>query len=54
MEINEVLAILMSVSFIGLLFAGFPVAWTLGGIAVLFAAISIVSDTYFDTFIGID
>jgi tripartite ATP-independent transporter DctM subunit len=54
MEINEVLAILMFVSFIGSLFAGFPVAWTLGGIAVLFAAISIVSDTYFDTFIGID
>jgi tripartite ATP-independent transporter DctM subunit len=54
MEINEVLAILMFVSFIGLLFVGFPVAWTLGGIGVIFAAISIVSDTYFDTFIGID
>jgi tripartite ATP-independent transporter DctM subunit len=54
MEINEVLAILMFVSFIGLLFVGFPVAWTLGGIGILFAAISIVSDTYFDTFIGID
>jgi tripartite ATP-independent transporter DctM subunit len=54
MEINEVLAVLMFVSFIGLLFVGFPVAWTLGGIGVIFAAISIVSDTYFDTFIGID
>jgi tripartite ATP-independent transporter DctM subunit len=54
MEINEVLAILMFVSFIGLLFAGFPVAWTLGGIGIIFAAISIVCDTYFDTFIGID
>jgi tripartite ATP-independent transporter DctM subunit len=54
MEINEVLAILMFVSFIGLLFAGFPVAWTLGGIAIVFAAISIASDTYFDTFIGVD
>jgi tripartite ATP-independent transporter DctM subunit len=54
MEINEVLAILMFVSFIGLLFVGFPVAWTLGGIGVIFAAISILSDTYFDTFIGID
>jgi tripartite ATP-independent transporter DctM subunit len=54
MEINEVLAILMFVSFIGLLFAGFPVAWTLGGIAIVFAAISIALDTYFDTFIGVD
>jgi tripartite ATP-independent transporter DctM subunit len=54
MEINEVLAILMFISFIGLLFVGFPVAWTLGGVAILFAAISIVSDTYLDTFIGVD
>ena len=34
MEINEILAILMFVAFIGLLFVGFPVAWTLGGIAM--------------------
>ncbi len=54
MEINEVLAVLMFVSFIGLLFVGFPVAWTLGGIAIVFAAISIFCDTYLDTFIGID
>lgn len=54
MEINEILAILMFVLFIGLLFVGFPVAWTLGGIAIVFATISIISDTYFDTFIGID
>ncbi|MGF1641090.1 MAG: TRAP transporter large permease subunit [Rhodospirillales bacterium] len=54
MEINEILAILMFLSFIGLLFVGFPVAWTLGGVAVIFAAISIASDTYLDTFIGID
>ncbi len=54
MELNEVLAIAMFVSFIGLLFAGFPVAWTLAGIAIVFAAISIACDTYLDTFIGID
>jgi tripartite ATP-independent transporter DctM subunit len=54
MEINEILAILMFVSFIALLFVGFPVAWTLGGIAMVFAAISIFCDTYLDTFIGID
>jgi len=54
MEINEILAILMFVSFIGLLFMGFPVAWTLTGVAMVFAAISIFCDTYLDTFIGID
>ena len=54
MEINEILAILMFVSFIALLFVGFPVAWTLGGIAMVFASISILCDTYLDTFIGID
>jgi tripartite ATP-independent transporter DctM subunit len=54
MEINEILAILMFVSFIGILFMGFPVAWTLGGLGILFAAIAIACDTYFDTFIGID
>jgi tripartite ATP-independent transporter DctM subunit len=53
-EINEILAILMFLSFIGLLFVGFPVAWTLGGIAMVFAAISIFCDTYLGTFIGID
>jgi len=54
MEINEILAVLMFVSFIAVLFTGFPVAWILGGIAILFAAISIACDTYLDTFIGID
>ncbi|MCB2101564.1 MAG: TRAP transporter large permease subunit [Rhodobacterales bacterium] len=54
MEINEILAVAMFVSFIALLFVGFPVAWTLAGVAIVFAAISIFSDTYLDTFIGID
>ena len=54
MEINEILAIFMFLSLIAMLFVGFPVAWTLGGIAVIFAAISMLLDTYFDTFIGID
>lgn len=54
MEINEILAILMFVTFIGTLFLGFPVAWTLGGIAIVFAAISMLADIYLDTWIGID
>jgi tripartite ATP-independent transporter DctM subunit len=37
------LAILMFVSFIGLIFTGFPVAWVLGGLAVLFTALGIIA-----------
>jgi len=39
---NEILAVLMFVSFIALVFTGFPVAWLLGGLAVIFTAIGIV------------
>jgi len=54
MPLNEVLAIIMFVSFIALLFTGFPVAWILGGIAILFSFIAILCDDLFGTFIGID
>ena len=54
MEINEILATCMFFSFILLLFTGFPVAWVLGGISIVFAGIAIFFDTQFDTFIGID
>lgn len=54
MEINEILAITMFASFIGLLFSGFPVAWVMGGIAILFAAFAMIADSWFDAFIGID
>ena len=54
MEINDVLSVLMFVSFIGLVFTGFPVAWSISGISIIFAVIAIICDTYFDTFIGID
>ena len=54
MEINEILAIVMFGSFLVLLFTGYPVAWILGGIAVFFASVSIASDAWFDTWIGID
>jgi tripartite ATP-independent transporter DctM subunit len=54
MAINEILAILMFVSFIGLLFTGFPVAWVLGGLAVVFSAIAIIADHDFSAAIGVD
>ncbi len=54
MDINEILVISMFVSFIVLLFTGFPVAWVLAGVGVLFAGIGYISDTYFDTITGLD
>ena len=44
------LAIALFFSFITLIFYGFPVAWTMGGLAVIFTLISLLSDTYLDTF----
>ena len=38
----EVLALLMIVAFIGLVFSGYPIAWVLGGLAVVFTAFAIV------------
>ena len=54
MEINEILAITMFASFIVLLFTGFPVAWVLGGVALIFAIISMMADQMWDAWIGID
>ena len=34
LEINEILVIGMLVSFIALIFTGFPVAWALSGVAL--------------------
>ena len=48
------MAILLFFSFITLIFYGFPVAWTMGGLAVIFTLISMLSDTYLDTFFGVD
>lgn len=54
MKYNEILAILMFVSFIGLLFTGFPVAWVLGGLAIVFTLVAWGSDLLFGTFTGMD
>lgn len=51
---NEWLALAMFIGFIGLVFAGFPVAWLLGGLAVLFTALAIVLDVDFNLTIGVD
>ena len=46
------LAIALFFSFITLIFYGFPVAWTMGGLGVIFIIISMLSDSLFDTFYG--
>ena len=54
MGLSDVLAILMFVLFIALIFTGYPVAWVLGGLAVLFTAIGIIADYDFGVPTGID
>jgi tripartite ATP-independent transporter DctM subunit len=51
---NEILAILMFVSFIALVFTGFPVAWILGGLSVIFTAVAIVLEVDFQVPTGMD
>ncbi|WP_305792924.1 TRAP transporter large permease [Sedimenticola hydrogenitrophicus] len=51
---NEILVIAMFVSFIALLFTGFPVAWALAGIGILFAGVGYLADNHLDTMTGLD
>ena len=48
------MAIALFFSFILLIFYGFRVAWTMGGLGVLFIILSMLSDSLFDTFYGVD
>ncbi|MGR8948928.1 MAG: TRAP transporter large permease [Gammaproteobacteria bacterium] len=54
MAANEILALAMFLSFIVLVFSGFPVAWILGGLAVLFSALAIVAEIDLGLAIGLD
>jgi len=54
MEIQDYLSIAMFVAFIALVFTGFPVAWGIAGISIIFAMVAMAADRYFDAFIGID
>ncbi len=54
MTIKDSLSILMFVAFIALIFTGFPVAWVLGGLAVLFTAIAIVLEVDLGFALGVD
>ena len=54
MEINDYLVIAMFLTFVVFLFTGFPVAYVLGGVGVLFTVVGYFSDMYFDTLTGLD
>jgi tripartite ATP-independent transporter DctM subunit len=54
MEFNDYLVIAMFLTFVSLLFTGFPVAWVLGGVAVIFTVVGYYSDLWFDTLTGLD
>jgi tripartite ATP-independent transporter DctM subunit len=54
MSVREWLAVAMFASFIVCILTGFPVAWVLGGIAILFTAIAIIVERDFGFYTGVD
>ncbi|HSG89401.1 MAG TPA: TRAP transporter large permease subunit [Pseudomonadales bacterium] len=54
MPLNEWLAVAMFLAFILLVFTGYPVAWVLGGLAVLFTAAAIIAQIDLGIAVGID
>jgi tripartite ATP-independent transporter DctM subunit len=53
-DANSILVILMFVTFIALLFTGFPIALVLGGVAMIFTVIGYFADLYLGTWTGLD
>ena len=54
MPANEILAIVMFLSFLGLVFTGFPIAWLLGGLAVIFTGLAIIVEADFNLRTSVD
>ena len=54
MPANEILAVGMFISFIALVFTGFPVAWLLGGLAVVFSALAVILEADFQLVTGMN
>ncbi len=48
MPTHEILVIAMLLTFIAMLFTGFPIAWVLAGVAILFSNIAVLGYTYLD------
>jgi tripartite ATP-independent transporter DctM subunit len=54
MAINEILVVMMFLTFIALLFTGFPIGYVLGGVGVIFGIIGYAADLYLNTTTGLD
>jgi tripartite ATP-independent transporter DctM subunit len=54
MSVREWLAVAMFAAFILGILTGFPVAWVLGGVAVLFTALAIIVETDLGIYTGVD
>jgi len=50
---NDILVLLMFLSFIALLFTGFPIAFVLGGVSIIFTLVGYLSDLYLGTATGL-
>jgi len=48
MSLEEMMVIGMFLTFVGLLFTGYPVAWVLGGTAIIWGLIGVISVDYFN------
>jgi len=53
-DANSILVILMFVTFIALLFTGYPIALVLGGVAMIFVLVGYLADIYLGTWTGLD
>jgi tripartite ATP-independent transporter DctM subunit len=54
MDANSILVILMFLTFIALLFTGYPIALVLGGVAMIFTLVGYLADIYLGTWTGLD
>ncbi len=54
MDSSGILVLAMLLTFIGLLFTGYPIAFILGGVAMLFTLVGYGADQYFGTITGLD
>ena len=53
MTTNDILVIIMLLTFVGLLFTGFPIAFVLGGVSILFTLVGYLADLYLGTATGL-
>ena len=54
MDFNSVLVLLMFLVFIAMLWSGYPIAFVLGGVAMIFTLVGFLSDLWFGTTTGLD